>query len=202
MLNFIEWISMQENHLHDRFGKKTVNRFRDALSFMPQSKIDHSLRVGKTVSKSGLDDDAVHAAILHDYIERGGDVFKLKDLGISDQAMRVIQMLSVDEKNSGVEDNMQVYDHMQQVLDDLSIDLHSKNIAIIIKASDRMDNLQKRIKAHKLSSSYYLASKRLFSLLFSRYTGEKSILNHISNKLRKLEKEISVKQPNVFKGTA
>lgn len=183
---------MQESHLKERLGKKTVKSFRNAMSFMPNHKVKHSLRVGTTVSKAGLDDDAVHAAILHDYIERGGDVSKLQELGISNQAMRIIQMLSVEDKTLGIEDNEQVYHHMLKILDDLSIDLDTKNIAIIVKASDRLDNIGKRIKTNSLSPAYYMASRRLFDLLFSRYTGNRDVLAHVKNKLAKLHRRINV----------
>lgn len=193
MLNFKEWFNMRESHLKDRLGKKTVKSFRNALSFMPTKKVTHSLRVGKTVSKSGLDDEAVHAAILHDYIERGGDINQLQRLGISDKTLRIIQMLSIEEKKPGLDDNEQVYQHMLDTLDDLSIDLETKNIAIVVKASDRLDNLTKRVKENKLNPNYYMASKRLLSLLFSRYTGNRDVLAHIQKKLAKLERQISVK---------
>jgi (p)ppGpp synthase/HD superfamily hydrolase len=196
MLNFNEWLDMQENkHLKTRLGKKTVNTFKAALSFMPPKKVDHSLRVGRTVSKAGLDDDAVHAAILHDYIERGGDLNQLQNLGISNKTMRIIQMLSVDEKTPGLDDNEVVYQHMLHALDDLDTDLESKNIAIVVKASDRLDNLGKRVLANKLTPAYYMASRRLFDLLFSRYTGNRDVLAHIKKKLSKLERQVQIQVP-------
>lgn len=182
---------MHESHLKERLGKNTVKTFRNALSFMPPKKVDHSLRVGKTVSKAGMDDEAVHAAILHDYIERGGDINKLMGLGISEKTLRIIHMLSVEEKVPGMDDNEHVYHHMLKTLDDLSIDLETKNIAIVVKASDRLDNLNKRVKAGKLMPAYYMASQRLLALLFSRYTGNRDVLAHIKKKLAKLERQIS-----------
>lgn len=183
---------MRETHLKDRLGKKTVKDFRQVLAFMPPKKVNHSLRVGRTVSKSGMDDEAVHAAILHDYIERGGDLNQLMSLGISNKTLRIIQMLSVEEKVPGANDNEHVYRHMLQTLDDLDIDLETKNIAIVVKASDRLDNLTKRVKAGNLNPGYYMASRRLLQLLFSRYTGDRDVLAHIKKKLAKLERQIAV----------
>jgi hypothetical protein len=81
---------------------------------------------------------------------------------------------------------------MLQTLDDLDIDLETKNIAIVVKASDRLDNLTKRVKAGNLNPGYYMASRRLLQLLFSRYTGDRDVLAHIKKKLAKLERQIAV----------
>lgn len=165
--------------LHRHYSPERVKQYSDALSFMPPKKVEHSLRVGSTVAKSGLGSEEVEAAILHDYIERGGDLTKLADLGVSEKALKLMKMLSIQEKTPGMDDTAEVQHHIELMLSDPHIDQHSKDVAIIIKCADRIDNLAKRIKANKLEPHYLAASRKLFTTLLKSYHGDRSLLKHI-----------------------
>lgn len=167
-------------------GKPRYKELKSSLGFMPGKKVKHSMRVGATAAKAGLDPEGIEAAILHDYIERGGDMGALKNLQISPRAMRVIQMLSISEKTPGMDDTQEVQHHVEQMLRDPNIDPHEKDIAIIVKCSDRIDNVTKRIKAQKLNPQYAAASRLLFQTLLGSYKGDPSLLQHIKKKIGKL----------------
>jgi (p)ppGpp synthase/HD superfamily hydrolase len=168
------------------YGKERYKAYKDVLAFMPPKKVDHSLRVGATAAKSGLDTEAVEAAILHDYIERGGDLTKLSQLQVSDKAIRIIKLLSIDEKTPGLDDTQEVQHHIEQMLANTAIDDHDKNVAIIIKCADRIDNLKKRIKKQNLEPAYAAASRNLFNTLINAYTGDPELVQHVKRKIAKL----------------
>lgn len=177
-------------NVEELYGPEGVRQFQQALSFMPKDKVFHSLRVGGTARKLGLDKEQVAAAILHDYIERGGDLAALsalKHLGVSDHAIRVIRLLSVEEKTPGADDNQVVYDHIRKMLNDPGIDDTTKNICIIIKCSDRLDNLRKRVRRGELTDGYYQASLRLLNLLMKNYQGDNKWVSYIHTKLAQIE---------------
>jgi (p)ppGpp synthase/HD superfamily hydrolase len=168
------------------YGKGRLKQYKNALSFMPAKKVQHSLRVGATVAKSGLGPDEVEAAILHDYIERGGDLSKLAEINVSPRAIRIITMLSIQEKKPGMDDTQEVQHHIEEMLDDPNIDPHDKNVAIIVKCADRIDNLRKRIREKRLEPAYAAASEMLFKTLLGAYTGDPSLTAHVRKKINKL----------------
>jgi (p)ppGpp synthase/HD superfamily hydrolase len=176
--------------LRPLYGKKKLKQFRNVLSFMPQHKVDHSLRVGATAAKSGLNQEEVLVAILHDYIERGGELSELNNLGVSPRTIKIMKMLSIGEKTPGADDTTEVQHHIEEMLNDNSIDEHDKNVAIIVKCADRIDNLKKRIKKRKLSNGYAAASTKLLNTLLASYTGDPELLLHIKNKINKLGIEL------------
>lgn len=177
-------------NIEELYGLDGVKTFQNALSFMPKDKVFHSLRVGGTAHKLGLSKESVSAAILHDYIERGGDLSllsKLSHLGVSDHAIRVIKLLSVEEKTPGADDNQVVYDHIKKMLGDPDIDNDTKDICIIIKCSDRLDNLRKRVRRGELTPEYYDASLKLLNMLMKRYRGDNKWSSYINTKLGQIE---------------
>lgn len=167
-------------------GKDRVHSLKSALQFMPKKKVQHSLRVGATAAKAGLPGEGVEAAVLHDYIERGGDMSKLEKLRLHPKTLRIIQMLSLTEKTPGADDTAVVQHHIEQMLSDPSLDQHDKDIAIIVKCADRIDNLKKRIREKKLTPEYRTASMRLFNTLTSAYRGDHSIISHVKQKIAKV----------------
>lgn len=179
------------NVLRPIHGKARVGELQKALSFMPQRKIKHSMRVGATAAKSGLKPDEIEAAILHDYLERGGDPALLAKLNVSARAQRIIKMLSMDEKNSGADDTADVQHHVEQFINNNNIPEREKNVAIIIKCADRIDNLKKRINKDKLSNNYFRASMKLFDTLLLGYTGKSDILAHVKKKIRKISDAVT-----------
>lgn len=168
------------------YGPQRLRQFKNVLGFMPQKKVKHSLRVGATAARSGLSPDEVEAAILHDYIERGGNLEHLDELNISPRTIRIMKMLSLDEKTPGLDDTEQVQQHIEQMLRDQSLDQHEKNVAIIVKCADRIDNLAKRMKADNLTQHYAWASNKLFQTLLSGYTGDPALISHVKKKISKM----------------
>jgi (p)ppGpp synthase/HD superfamily hydrolase len=161
-------------------------QLKKSLGFMPKKKVKHSLRVGATAAQAGLSPEDVEAAILHDYIERGGDPAKLDKLHIAPRARRIIDMLSITEKTPGADDTADVQHHIEQMLADPAISPHDKNIAIIVKSADRIDNLRKRIKQNKLTPQYAEASLRLLQTLAQAFTGDPAQMAHIRREITKL----------------
>ncbi len=174
------------NTLKPLLGKGRYRQLKNSLGFMPGKKVKHSLRVGATAAKAGLAPEDVEAAIMHDYIERGGDLGVLQNLQLSPRAMRVIQMLSISEKTPGMDDTNEVQHHVEQMLHDRTIPQHEKDVAIIVKCSDRIDNLSKRIKARKLNPNYKAASIKLLNTLLGNFKGDPELARHIQKKVGKL----------------
>lgn len=172
------------DNIQAMYDSDMLKKLRGSLAFMPKDKIKHSFRVGSNAAQSGLNKEHVTVAILHDYIERGGDLTLLKDLDLTPHAIQIIKMLSIEEKTPGADDNEIVYEHIKEMLNDKEIDDDTKDIAIIIKCSDRLDNLRKRIRRGYLDQHYMNASFKLLNLLISNYKGNRGTLNHIHQKMK------------------
>jgi len=191
MLSYAEWINESIEKLKKVYGKrKRLGTLDSAISFMPKRKVSHSFRVGATVAKAGLPRKFVDAAVLHDYLERGGDPALIAKLGLSKRAVQIINLLSIDEKIPGMDDNSIVYHHVQTMLQDQELDRKTKNIAIVIKCSDRLDNITKRVKIRRLTRDYWDKSMRLLQLLISSYNGKPKWLKYILKKLRILQAQV------------
>jgi hypothetical protein len=153
---------------------------------MSKGKRKHSLGVGKTISGMGLPPHTQNAAYFHDYIERGGDIQELIGrLQISPQSLKIIQILTAEG------DPLQ---HMMQVLSDPMIDEHTKNMAILIKIADRVDNLNRRLETNNLSPKYLKKSEKLFKNLFQLCSGPP----HYIAMLRKRLKDLGIKVKYLF----
>lgn len=181
----------QKGLLKALYKPQRLRKLQKSLAFMPSAKQKHSIRVGSMAAKTGLDRDHVDAAILHDYIERGGNPSKLSKLNISEKALQIIRLLSVEEKAPGADDTATVNDHIRTVLDDPNIDEHTKDVAIVIKASDRLDNLRRRLRAGKLKKDYWRASVELLEMLFSRYHGDSNNLRYLRRKFNKVQNTVA-----------
>lgn len=177
-MNFKEWLNEDEI-----VGAALANQYRNALNIMPKSKQKHSIRVTKQVhnlfGNNELDTDqwtAVTAAIFHDFLERGGDHSVLQKLGLSSQTIQVINALTAD-KNDG-----DPLEHLQTVLPRLDENL--RNIVILIKISDRIDNLSRR--SPNVGRNYMERSSTLVNWLFQQYTGEPEYLFILRKRLKQL----------------
>jgi hypothetical protein len=208
LITYQEWFQQNESvgklrkvYSGDESRLKTLKK--TISSVMPKEKVQHSFRVGTTAAKAGLDSTYVDAAVLHDYLERGGDPKVLEKLGLSDSALSIIKLLSIDEKNPGMDDNEAVYQHVLQMLRS-NEPQRVKDIAIIIKCSDRLDNLRKRVKRSNLTSDYYKKSMKLLNLLMGYFRGPSNWIKFIRNKLTNLNSKIAemkkkrlvIQQPN------
>jgi hypothetical protein len=190
---FRNWLVAQESALLKAHLGNQYDLYQQSLaSSMPPSKVAHSMRAGKSVAKAGVNDqDVLSAAILHDYLERGGNPDEvIQRLGISPRALKLMQLMTVAEKTPGLDDNSAVYQHMQQVIGDPQLDQETKNYLILIKASDRLDNIRKRFIKGTLDKIYYNASVKLLHFLFSSYQGAQSLIQYLLDKWNKLRQKI------------
>jgi hypothetical protein len=164
------------------FGKLT-RHVQPLLGVMPKRKRKHSLRVAKTIKRSGGSKAAAYAAALHDYLERGGDVetltSHLDEFGLSPQALHAIQGLSSDEKYATNSRTNEPLDHVRQVLDSTS-NQSLKDIIVLVKMADRLDNLRRRLRADgKIGRNYLNKSIALFDYLQTQYAGKPKPLRRL-----------------------
>ena len=174
MLSFREWANIHEDAygaLASAIHPKTANNFKNQLrQVLPARKVLHSFKVGATTAAAGTSNHAVEAALLHDYVEHGGNLGNLAfKLNLSGRVVQMVQALSNDEKDVG--SNAPLV-HLQKILNDPQIDNGTRNEIILIKLSDRIDNLRKRIKAGGVGDRYLLKSKELCKYLFQQYAGD------------------------------
>lgn len=158
-----------------KYGK-AIRQMQPLLGVMPQYKIDHSIRVGRRLHKAGAGKRGAYAGLLHDYLERGGDIETLSqhigDLGLPQEIARAVHALSS-------EDGVDPLAHMQEVLPTIKDD-DLRNLIILCKISDRLDKIRQRT-----SGKFQKKSRKLISYLASKYTGELRPLKNLLNKYRK-----------------
>ena len=160
-----------------------IDTMRPLLRTMPKHKRKHSIRVASTINNTH--DDHVWAALVHDYLERGGKLRKLAkyaaEMGISDRVVRMAKALSSDKDEEG---ENAVLDHLKRVIPTLDDD--DANAVALIKLSDRIDNLRKRLfQRGKIGRNYWRKSEEVLNYLKSVYTGPREWWNT-------LEREITV----------
>lgn len=175
-MDFKGWLTEDEI-----VGTTLANQYRQALGVMPKSKQKHSVRVTRQVHDlfggNPLDPDqwtAVNAAIFHDFLERGGDHSVLQKLGLQPQTIQAIEALTSDKNDSDP------LEHLQSILPRLDEKL--RNIVILIKISDRIDNLSSR--SPNVGRNYLARSSVLVNWLFKQYTGNPEYLFILRKRLR------------------
>jgi len=188
MLTFIQWLTEGMGTLKAVIGKDSMSQLRTHLrDVMPKGKVQHSLRVGSSAARIGLDAHTVNAAILHDFIERGGNLNVLVDhLGLSPKTVAVIRYLSSEEKNVGESGGNEPLEHIRQVLASPTMDADTSNVVILIKIADRLDNLKKRVNAGGVGKGYLQKSKDLITFLFQSYTGDAKPILILRKRLKNL----------------
>jgi len=168
--------------------RKAFSAMGPLLSVMPKSKRKHSRRVAKSLKKAGAGQIGVYAGLLHDYIENGGDILSLslhiEDLGLPDRVVDVVHALSNDEKDAELHPN-QPLAHLRLILSNVD-DEQLKNIIILAKLSDRLDNLTKRANRGKIGRKYRLKSFELIEWLRSNYTGKNKPFNRLIKAIRQI----------------
>jgi len=182
MISFDEYTSFQQFVLFCESPTISKGIIKSELKpIMGKEKRKHSLEVGKEISKLGLSADAQNAAYFHDYIERGGDVRRLiGKLQLSPLSIKIIEMLT------GTGDPLK---HMMKVLYDPNIDDETKNLAILVKIADRINNIDRRTDEGRLTKEYLEKSKALLEELFRWYGGD---LAH-ALKLRRRLNDLGIK---------
>lgn len=165
------------SELRFRKAKKKVANLLDEL---PKKKQKHSIRVAKHLHEIGADDASVYAGLTHDYLERGGDAKTLakhvdkKDL--PDEVVPVVHGLSQDE---AIDADNEPLEHIKQTLA-ATDDEEQRNIIIITKIADRIDNLRKRLKRDgKIGSKYLNKSLELVEFLAQSYSGRTKLMRRL-----------------------
>jgi len=139
---------------------------------MPVEKVKHSKRVANLVRLISKSQDVYNAALYHDFLERGGNIYKLKNI-ITPYSIQLVEFLSYNDNDNKISKN--------KTLDTLKdrfkkIDINTKNDIIEIKICDRIDNLLRKKYLNKLNDKYLLKSQELFDFLISSYDGNKKKL--------------------------
>ncbi len=173
-----------------KFGRAT-DLVRRLLGILPKHKQKHSIRVGKSLHKAGVGKVGIYAGLLHDYLERGGDIQTLTthlgELNLPPQTLSIIKSLSSDEKFSGREN--EPLHHLRQVFAAIR-DQDLKNLICLIKIADRNDNLEKRIaRAGKIGRNYKQKSLELYGFLRNYYTGEPKPFRKLTKRFERLMSE-------------
>jgi len=173
--------------------KKAIARMGPLLQTMPKARIRHSERVAKVLNKAKVGKVGVYTGLLHDYLERGGDLYTLSqhidELKLPPQIVQAVHALSDDEKNVETKPNQPLM-HLQDILHGITDD-DLRNIVILAKLSDRLDNLKKRGKRGKIGVKYRAKSLDLINWLSHNYTGKSKPLHKM---LKAIDKFLTAAQ--------
>ena len=191
---FVEWLENAES----------IKQYLDEIG-MRKRKQKHLRRVEKAVKLVGGDKDVQRAALLHDLIERGGDVEVARRLfNLSDRTVNIIQHLSNTE-SSEQEDTPNVpLAHIQMILNSQDIESDEKQVVAIIKIADRLDNLKRRINLGSVGKNYSAKSadllRWLFNFYYTNYSKDKPIkklykqYEDVNNQMRK-KRQMDLQKP-------
>lgn len=153
---------------------KSIEVILNRLKVMPKGKQKHSIRVSKSLVDFDSSVDVILGALFHDYIERGGNIDKLP---ISQTSKDIVRFLSAFDSSLTDVDNAPLH-HLQLIFKDIE-NQELKNKLVLVKISDRLDNIKRRGK--KISKDYLNKSKDLFRFLMSQYNGSIDIGNIIGS---------------------
>ena len=163
----------------------SITKMLKKLKIMPVGKQRHSMRVSSNLVDLGVvDRDVVLGALFHDYIERGGDI---DSLDISTTSKDMIKFLSVFDNQTSDTDNAPL-EHLVSVFGNISNE-SLKNQLVMIKVSDRIDNLKRREKS--VSKRYLNKSIDMIKFLMGNYTGSVDLKSLLMILHKKLHKKIS-----------
>lgn len=171
-------LSILNGQLFGEDFRKHFKRVAPLLSVMPKRKQRHSRRVGKRLHRLGLGKGGTYAGLLHDYLERGGDEETLRqhvqDLGLPPNVVNIVLALTGADKEIPDPDDSPEnpsLEHLTHSIPQLDPDL--KNLTILVKLSDRLDNLKKRLRQKgRVSPQYQRKSRDIVNFLASHYTGK------------------------------
>jgi (p)ppGpp synthase/HD superfamily hydrolase len=165
---------------------KQIAKDLKRLNIMPKGKLKHSIRVSDRLVDLDVDKDVILGALFHDYIERGGDV---DDLSISEDTKDIVRFLSSFDDTFASSDN-EPLEHLIHVFGRID-NQELKNQLVMIKLSDRVDNLNRRGKS--VSKGYLKKSIALLKFLMSNYTGSVDLGKLLMALNRKLHKKVAKK---------
>lgn len=166
--------------------KSSVRKLQPIIHDLPASKQKHSKRVAKNLHNIGVGSTGIHAGLTHDYLEAGGNLEKLikylEKCGNSERIIEIVSTLSNDEKqDQDTNDNYPLV-HLKSVLSKVS-DNKTKNLVVLVKLSDRLDNLEKRVRKDRLSKNYRRKSIELVRFCQLHYTGSENKINDLVQKI-------------------
>lgn len=166
---------------------KAAKKVKPLLNLLPKGKRKHSRRVGKALHDAGVGKVGIYTGLLHDYLERGGSIYDLSDhineLGLPSTIIKAVQSLSRDEGMADSNSN-QPLQHLQEILPGIG-DESLKNIVILAKMADRLDNLHKRASGKILTKGYRRKSAELVNYLMSQYSGDPKPFKRLLKQLGK-----------------
>jgi (p)ppGpp synthase/HD superfamily hydrolase len=160
------------------------------MAVMPRYKQKHSARVGQSLHKAGVPEEGIFIGLLHDYLERGGDLDTLQqhlgDLGLPARTVQIIQSLTNPDKSEPDEsEGNATLAHLQHVIPNLDED--TRNITILAKMADRLDNLRRRVKKKRgITRQYQRKSLEIIQYLASFYEGPSRYFAYLANSIAKL----------------
>jgi (p)ppGpp synthase/HD superfamily hydrolase len=165
---------------------------RPLLSVMPQGKQDHSKRVAKRLHNAGASRLTTITALTHDYLERGGNIHDLVDHlkkhNYPTQVAKIVQVLSSDEKNQADPDDSPSnppLEHLKAATN--ALDSETCSIAALIKISDRLDNVIKRLrKDGRLAKQYRQKSIDIATYCSDIYNDDPEPFSILYSRLMKL----------------
>ena len=149
---------------------------------MSKSKLKHSKRVANNTKYMIYSEDVYNSALYHDFIEKGGDTNILKSI-VSEYSFQLIDTLTHN-----------IDDDVLSILKTKLIGKNTKfvNDIIIIKLSDRADNIKRKSKEGILTKKYVQKSVELIQYLYDNFIGDKDKLkNFIENKILPYHKKFS-----------
>ena len=162
---------------------KAIKRMKPILKELPKKKIKHSINVANELKDHNK--TAIYAALGHDYLERGGNLEELIDhLILNDIPLNVIRIIKALSQDDHIDSENEPLTHISHELSQLHND-DIKNTIILIKLSDRLDNIKKKLRTGKLTKKYIKKSINLCDFLSNEYTGSDAIFYKLIRKLSK-----------------
>jgi hypothetical protein len=128
--------------------------------------------------------------VLHDYAERGGNLSNVHHQ-LGPHGMSVVNAVSSDKQR--IVTGNGPLEHMKRVLNHPAMTTKLKNDVVLLKTSDRLDNLQRRHANGGIGKGYASKSKELIKHLFHHYSGDPSHLHPLRKKLADLGVHVSKK---------
>lgn len=150
-------------------------RYEKFLKDMPLHKIKHSFRVAQSVTSLHPENlEAVQIALFHDFLEQGGNESVLMTLKFNKNTIDGIIALTAHDSDP--------LSHIKETIPTLPDKV--KNLVVIVKLCDRLDNLEQRYINNTLTETYLNKSEELTNWLFSQYNGEIEHLILIRKKMK------------------
>jgi (p)ppGpp synthase/HD superfamily hydrolase len=177
------------HNLSDKISEEDIDHIKQLIKqnskVYSKKKEQHAINVAATVAEVTPTSEQIKSALVHDYVERGGNLDNLLKKGIICQrTVMIVKALSNVDDHEFDGDN-EPLEHLKQSLVGLPNDV--KNDVITIKIADRLDNLQKRLVIKgDIGNKYKIKSQELLDFLKNEYVGG-VIPVELQNIIKKIE---------------